>query len=867
MAREEVKPLSAVPDRTRAPGKKASRSARLLRTVKIMGGVILLLAIVLAAVGYYLPRRSFPQTSGEVRPAAAPGAQGISNPVDILRDEYGIPHIFASTQYDLFFAQGYVHAQDRFWQMDFWRHAGSGRLSELFGDSQVETDQFLRTLGFRRVAQQELDTIDPESLSILQAYADGVNAYLAERTGSALSLEYAVLSMVNRGYSPELWQPLHTLTYAKMMAWDLGGNMSAEIARAMMSKTLTPEQMSEVFSPYPEDNPVVVSGFQPSAQAGYPDGMLQLIPELMPLFSSVSEKNNMLNDLRGSGFDGIGSNNWVVSGDLTTSGMPLLADDPHLGVQMPSIWYQNGLYCVPVSTTCPYQVTGFSFASAPGVIVGHNGRIAWGVTNVGPDVQDLYIERINPHNPRQYEVDGQWVDMEAVTETILTAGGDAVELTVLLTRNGPVITEVYGPLENIFEDSGLQIPPGQYAISLRWTALEPSFIFRSVLNINRAQNWEDFREALRDWDVPSQNFVYADVEGNIGYQMPGKVPIRAGGDGSLPAPGWIDDYQWTGFIPFEELPHVYNPPEGYIVTANNAVVDEDYPYFISRDWDRGFRARRLVDMIEERSQPIDVAFFQQMHGDNKDLNAAFLVPVLLKLNLEDERLENARSILEGWDYQARMDSGPAALFQVFWKNLLELAFSSKLPESHPATGSAIWVDLTRRMVDQPDSPWWDNPNTSEREDRNQVFRQAFAAAVDELEGLQGTDTARWNWGDLHTVTFRNPTLGISGPEPIRALFNRGPFRTSGGSSIVNATGWNPASSSYEVRSLPSMRMIVDMDNLHNSWTSNTTGQSGHAYHKHYIDMAEDWRLIQYHPMLWGREVVEAGTVDRLRLVP
>jgi penicillin G amidase len=357
------------------------------------------------------------------------------------------------------------------------------------------------------------------------------------------------------------------------------------------------------------------------------------------------------------------------------------------------------------------------------------------------------------------------------------------------------------------------------------------------------------------------------VEGNIGYQMPGKVPIRASGDGSLPVPGWTDDYAWTGYIPFEELPYLFNPRGGYIVTANNAVVDEDYPHFIARDWDRGFRARRIVDLIESHSGSFDVASFQRMHGDNQDLNAVYLVPVLLQVELNDERLERTRSILESWDYQAHMDSGPAALFQVFWKNLLELAFSSKLPESHPATGSAIWIDLSRRMVDQPHSPWWDNPNTPEIEDRDQIFRQAFAAAVDELEELQGTDLSRWNWGDLHTVTFRNPTLGISGPEPIRALFNRGPFRTSGGSSIVNATGWNPASSSYQVRSVPSMRMLVDLGNLSNSWASNTTGQSGHAYHKHYIDMAEDWRHIRYHPMLWGRDAVEAAAVDRLRLVP
>jgi penicillin G amidase len=867
MTREDIGPAVAASEQSRTSPKKTARSSRLFRSLKIIISILIVLAVLLAVVGFFLPRRSFPQTSGEVRPAAVFSAQGLSNPVEIYRDAYGIPHIFASNQYDLFFTQGYVHAQDRFWQMDFWRHVGSGRLSELFGDSQVETDQFLRTLGFARIARQEIEHMDAGSIAVLQAYADGINAYLAERTGSALSLEYAVLGLINSGYQPEPWEPLNSLTYAKMMAWDLGGNMSAEIARAVKLQSLSPEQMADIYPPYPDDNPVVAPGFKPDARSNASAEILNTLPDLAPLFYSINEKSASLSSLLGSGFEGIGSNNWVVSGDLTASGMPLLADDPHLGVQMPSIWYQNGLYCTPKGPECPYEVTGFSFASAPGVVVGHNGRIAWGVTNLGPDVQDLFIERINPQNPHQYEVNGEWVDMDLVVETLQVAGGDPVELTVLSTRHGPLISDVYAPLDDFFERSGLTVPQGQYAIALRWTALEPSYIFRAILGYNQAQNWEEFRQALRDFDVPSQNFVYADVDGNIGYQMPGKVPIRASGNGSLPVPGWNDDYAWTGYIPFEELPQSFNPPEGYIVTANNAVVDEDYPYFISRDWDRGFRARRIVDMIEGHPRPIDVAFFQQMHGDNKDLNAENLVPIIMQLHLDDERLESARRNLEGWDYQAHMDSGPAALFQVFWKNLLELAFSSKLPESHPATGSAIWIDLARRMLEQPDSPWWDNPHTSEREDRDQIFHQAFAAAVDELEGLQGSDPARWNWGDLHTFTFRNPTLGISGPEPIRTLFNRGPFRASGGSSIVNATGWNPASSSYEVRSLPSMRMIVDLSDLSNSWASNTTGQSGHAYHPHYIDMVEDWRHIRYHPMLWGREAVEAAAVDRLRLAP
>jgi penicillin amidase len=826
-------------------------------------GVFLLGIILIAVAGFLAVRRSFPQVDGEIQ------IDGLHGPVEIYRDAYGVPHIYASTTADLFFAQGYVHAQDRFWQMDFWRHLSGGRLSEMFGESQVETDMFLRTLGWARVAEQEWEMADEYSREILQAYADGVNAYLAGRQGTALSLEYGILGLLSPDYQVEPWHPVHTLAWAKVMAWDLGDNMDSEIERALLLRDFSAEQMADLIPPYPQDTPAIVSGNgSPSSDLENQDAQSgSLIPTAaLPLLTRLVQKTERMDAVMGPRGTGIGSNSWVISGELTETGMPLLANDPHLGVQMPSIWYEVGLHCSPKNEACPYQVTGFSFAGAPGVIIGHNDRIAWGFTNVGPDVQDLYIEKINPNNPHQYEFNGEWVSMEIVEETIRVAGADPVPLEVRYTRHGPIISDTYGPLEDLDQESGLDLPQ-PYALALRWTALDPSSIFLAVLEINRAQNWDEFRRAAEKFQVPSQNMVYADVDGNIGYQMPGSIPVRENGDGTLPVPGWTGDYEWTGFIPFDELPSLFNPPEGYIVTANNAVVGPDYPYLISREWDYGDRARRIIEMIEQSPGPVGLEYVQQMQGDNKNLKAERLVPVLLEISLQDERLAEARALLEDWDYQNHMDSAAAALFEVFWRHLLAETYHDNLIEDLWPDGGGRWAAAMDRLVERPEAAWWDQQATEEQETRDDIFRRALERAVDELESAQGRDPQRWKWGNLHQVTFAHAALGgEASPGPIRALFNRGPFSVSGGSAIVNATGWN-AAEGYQVTSLPSMRMIVDLGSLQNSLAIHTTGQSGHAYHPHYIDMARPWQQIEYHPMHWERQAVEAAAESYLRLIP
>jgi penicillin G amidase len=844
---------------------------RRVLTVLISILVILSLAAGGAAVAFtkVLPPRSFPQVAGELQ------VGGLEQPVDIYRDPLGVPHIYAATTHDLFFAQGYVHAQERFWQMDFWRHIGSGRLSEMFGKSQLDTDIFLRRMGWARVVREELAQMDPQSLAILEAYSSGVNAYLKDHSGAALSLEYAVLKLLTPGYTVEPWEPLHTLTWAKAMAWDLRGNMDEEGERAGLLKLFTPAQVDELYPAYDITRPTIVNrglsavSDQRSARSRPQAAISVPYSAISIQQSAIQERLAALDELLGPGGTGFGSNNWVISGARTASGKPLLANDPHLGPQMPSIWFEVGLHCRPKGDACPLELVGFSFAGAPGVVIGHNDRIAWGFTNVGPDVQDIYIEKINPAQPNQYEVNGAWVEMQSVEETILVAGGQPVTITVRTTRHGPVLWEDEEVIQKFAQESGVPLPE-QYRLALRWTALDPSSTFPALWKIDTARNWDEFRAAAKDWDVPAQNFVYADVDGNIGYQMPGRIPIRAGGDGRTYVPGWTDAYEWTGYIPFEDLPHVFNPPEGFIATANNAVVDSSYPYFIGSDWDAGFRAARIVAMIQAAPGPIDAAYIQKMQGDNLNQSFVFILPALRGAleagSFSQPRQSQAWDLLQAWDGQQGSDSTAAALYQSFWKELLRLTFQDDLPETFWPSGDSRWWAVVQNLLAQPESKWWDNHSTPEVETRDAILRQAFAAGLAELEKLQGTDAAKWNWGQLHTITFRNKSLGESGVAPLEALLNRGPYATSGGEAIVNATGWD-ATQGFEVDWLPSMRMIVDLGEFSRSLAVHTTGQSGHAFNPHYADMVDLWRAIQYAPMRWDETEIETSAEAHLRLDP
>jgi len=850
---------------------------------RLLIGVVIIALLLSAGATYYfksyLPDKiapqSFPQVDGTIH------ASGLDGTVDIYRDKMGIPHIYATTAHDLFFAQGYVHAQDRFWQMDAWRHIGSGTLSEMFGKGQVETDAFLRTLGWEETAQQEYQGLNPDSKAILQAYADGVNAYLKDHVGTTVSLEYAILKLpfLSPGYKITPWSPVNSLTWGKAMAWDLRGNMDEEIERAVLLKTLTSQQIDQLFPPYPSDHPFIVNKIGGGNTSAMESAPTQAFDISAGTLSALEHNASLLDSTLGPASDGIGSNSWAVSGALTTTGKPILANDPHLGIQMPSIWYQLDLHCRPMNDACPYEVAGFSFAGVPGVIIGHNDKIAWGFTNTGPDVMDLFIEKVNPGNPNQYMRNGQWVNFQTRPETINVSGDTPVTIAVRSTDHGPVISDTYGPLEDMNRDhdpdfvpfkekSGVDLP-NPYVIALEWTALKPSTPFEAVWGFDKAQNWDDFRNAARNFHVPAQNLLYADVDGNIGYQMPGDIPIRKSGDGRYPVPGWTGQYDWTGSIPFDQLPYAYNPAEGYIVTANNQVAPDSYPYFITADWNYGFRANRIVDMITNAPGKIDISYIQKMQGDDQDSNAGTYVPLLQQLNNQFRGGEaSALDLLKNWDDQAKADSPSAAVFESFWSHLLSNTFDDDLPKKYWPDDSSQWNEVMRNLARNPTDSFWDDRTTKNVvETRDDIIKKSWSEAVNDMEGRSGSDMSTWSWGHMHTASFENQTLGQTGIGLIDSLFNRGPFPASGGSNIVNATAWANVGKDFTVTDVPSMRMIVDLGNLSNSLTVHTTGQSGHAYDPHYDDMPLMWAAIQYYPMLWDPQSVLQQTEGHLQLVP
>jgi penicillin amidase len=476
-------------------------------------------------------------------------------------------------------------------------------------------------------------------------------------------------------------------------------------------------------------------------------------------------------------------------------------------------------------------------------------------------------------------VEGKWVDFETRKEVINVGGGEPVEITVRISRHGPIISDTYGDVKDAvdpndpeaipFKDkSGVELPE-HYVIAMSWTALTPDSPFEAIWGFNRAQNWSQFREAARHWSVPAQNIVYADMDGNIAYQTPGNIPIRKKGDGSLPVPGWNSEYDWMGYIPFDELPYSVNPASGFIATANNQANPRNYPHLITTEWDYGQRAARIVDMLENAPGKIDIAYIQKMHGDAKNLNAEALVPVLLSVKLDPELASVRDRYLGSWDFQQTADSVSATLFEAFWWQLALDTFSDDLPRDYAPQGGDRWYEVTRNLIQQPDSAWWDDKSTADKvETRDDIFAKAFSEAVNCKICIDkfGKDISQWKWGELHTATFVNQTLGKSGIFLIEDLFNRGPFATSGGKEVVNATGW-VIGSSFEIATLPSEREIVDFSNLNNSLATHTTGQSGHAYHPHYIDMAPLWATIQYAPMWWEQDSIIADAEGHLRLVP
>ncbi len=855
------------------------------RLLIIIAAVLVVVLVAGVALATVLVRRPLPDHD------AGTTLEILSGEVEVLRDEQGVPHIYADTDTDLFRAQGYVHAQDRFFEMDYRRHVTAGRVSELVGANEAAeaADSVIRTLGWRRVAEQEWDLLDPESRALFEAYAEGVNAYLDEREASQLGMEYTVLGLVTELSEIEPWNPIDSLTWLKAMAWDLSANFDQELGRATAAGALggDVERVAELYPRYPEEQnlPVLPPAEAVSEEATVEDASWQR--DATDAVESAYAALNASPRLLGEG-EGIGSNSFVISGEHTASGEPLLANDPHLSISAPGIWHQVGLHCRETTTLCTFDVAGFDFAGLPGVIIGRNAELSWGLTNLGADVIDFFLERV--YDDGTYLRGEERVPLNRRTETISVNGGDNIALSVASTDHGPIVS---GILPSTAAAHHTPVPEGSpspgfggYAVAMSWTALIPGRTGDAIFALNRATNADEVAAAAALFEVPAQNIVFATAEGDIGYQAPGRVPVRqevgdgsVPSDGSWPRPGWDGRYDWAGFVPAGDMPRALNPEEGFIVAANQAVQPAGQSPHLTHDWDYGFRAQRLRDLITEaiaEGTAIDAEWAQAAMTDNASPFAEALVPALLAVDVPDPFVQEAVDLLEEWadeGFQQDGDSAAAAYFAAVWANLLELTFIDDLPGVLAPDGGSRWLTVVTRLLEEPTSPWWDDRRTvSVVESRDEILLQALVAARNELTQTLGKNPDDWLWSRLHVAAPQHPVLGSDVPGLLSWYVNPHEIGVGGGSSIVNATGWNAGAAEdgrrdYSVTAVPSMRMAVEMGDPDSSRWVNFTGVSGHPASEHYDDQLETWAEGGSYQWPFSRAAVEEAATSTATLTP
>jgi penicillin G amidase len=775
-------------------------------------GLVLVVSIGLAG-GFWWLRQSLPVVDGAIE------VEGLEAPVRIVRDAYAVPHIEAATFKDAVFAQGFVHAQDRLWQMDFRRRLGSGRLAEVLGPAALPTDRFIRTLGFERVARASLAHLRPDTVALLEAYAAGVNAYLATRSGP-LPLEFLIL-----GYEPGPWTPVDSLVWMRMLALDLSGNWRAELLRARLAQRLSGEQIADL---WPQDDTAPAT-LVDLAQGLPADALAAVLPPAPP--------------------PGMGSNAWVLDGSRTASGAPLLANDPHLGLSAPGPWYLAHL------KSPERELIGATMPGLPGVVLGHNGTIAWGFTNTGPDTQDLFVERVDPDDPSRYLTPDGFAPFAIRDEVIEVDGAEAEVLRVRETRHGPVLSDLSPMAAGVID--------GDQVLALSWTALAADDVsIEALLDLGAAENWPAFVAATRSNGAPQQNVLYADRAGNIGFIAPGHVPIRGKGDGRWPVPGWTGEFDWQGMIPFAELPRRLDPPDGAFVNANNRIVADDYPYLLTADWDPPYRARRIVEVLGEGRQ--DLTSFAQLQADQLSLLARDLLPLMLEATPQSEAGAVAQARLAAWDRVMRADAAEPLIFAAWYRELSRRIYADELGDLfydywgvRPQFMEHV---LRRRQV------WCDDIGTAAVETCAMQAADALELALADLARRFGDDPDAWRWGEAHPARMLHP---IFKDQPVL-----GPLFTiehpSGGDNVtVNVGHYRPSNEAAPFASVhaASYRGLFDLGALERSRFIASTGQSGNPLSSHYRDLSELWAKGETIPMTTQAQAYEEDALGRLELAP
>jgi penicillin G amidase len=746
-------------------------------------------------------RAALAQTSGTIELA------GLAKPVEVLRDAWGVPHIFAASQEDLFFAQGFVAAQDRLWQMEIWRRTGEGKLSEVLGPAYLERDKFARLMRYRGDMETEWKSYAPDTRLIIESFVKGVNAFI-ESSRNRLPIEFQLT-----GIQPELWAPEVCLT--RMAGYVMTRNASSEILRAQVVKLLGAEKTAELLETDPPIKIVVPEG-------------LDLNGIDAKILSGTSTSIS---------FDRIeGSNNWVVSGKLSASGKPLLANDPHRPIQLPSLRYISHLVAPG------WNVIGAGEPTIPGVAAGHNERVGFGFTIVGIDQQDLYVEDVNPQNPNEYQYQGKWEKMRVERERFKVKGKPDVELELKFTRHGAVI----------YED-----PKLRRAYALKWVGSEPGTAgYLASLTLNRATTWKEFLQALERWKVPSENLVYADVDGNIGWIAAGLTPVRKNWNGLLPVPGSSGKYEWQGFLPISELPQTFNPAKQFVATANHNILPEGYKHDLNFEFSAPFRASRIKEILSS-GKNFTLEDFKRLQHDETSLVAREIVPLLKDVKLDHAETREAAELLLNWNFVMSKESAAAALFEVWLDKLRPSIFKPLVPdEIWRLIGGRFSVPQILKVLKTADAKIFGaNPKAM----RDAAMVKSLEEAVNELRKQLGADRKAWQWGALHVAEFKHQFSGkLAG-----SAFDLKSVARGGDANTVNATGGG----GFRQTAGASYRQILDVGNWDNSVAINVPGQSGQPFSPHYGDLLTLWAEGKYFPLLYSREKILQHTKNQLRLMP
>ncbi|HJV51182.1 MAG TPA: penicillin acylase family protein [Noviherbaspirillum sp.] len=804
---------------------------------KVALAVLVLLAM-LAAVALWYRHASQPLIDGRIR------LDGLSAPVDVVRDAEGIPHIYAKSTADAYFALGFAHAQDRLWQMEMNRRIVAGRMAEILGPSAADADRFLRTLGVRRNAERILANLAPDARSALEAYARGVNAYLANRKGP-LPLEF----LLTGAPAPQPWEPADSIGWQTMMAWDLGANWTQELLRMRLAQRLSLQQINEFLPPYPGDAVLQTQDYT------------RLYRELAGTSQQLAAVASIAPP---SYVEGMGSNNWVIGGALSETGKPLLANDPHLGLSAPALWYFAHLSAPGLN------VIGATLPGIPTVVLGRTDRIAWGFTNTAPDVQDLYIERINPANGKQYQTPDGWADFTMRTEIIKVKGKPDISLQVRETRHGPMISGALPILGRAPLDAK------KYAVAFAWTALRPDDLsVQSGIRLNRARNWSEFLDAMKDFGSPQQNMVYADVDGNIGFVAPARVPIRKPENdlkGLAPAPGWDARYDWAGFIPFDALPRQFNPAAQRVVTANQKIVADDYPYFLTSEWTLPYRAQRIGELLDAKPKH-SIASFSAIQKDDVSLAAQELLPLLRKTVPASGRARTALGMLAGWDGAMDADRAEPLIFNAWLRAASHRIFADELGE---ALMQDYWelrnvhLPMVNVLKNKDGQGRWCadvNGGDAGRAQRcEDVLSASLEAALDDLAQRYGSDMSAWRWGMAHEARSEHRPFAKVG---LLSKFFDIRIPTPGDSFTVNVGRYSLRDDKepFVNHHAASLRALYDLSNLENSRFMHSTGQSGNVLSPLYRNFTRRWAAVEYVPMKTARAEVEKGRLGLLVLEP